>query len=175
LLHKDFGYSAGTTITNTGFITSLNAIGQDDTSSGRTGNSILVRNIAMRFKLEINTAVTLDSQVMLMLIQDTQQVSDTNPTISDVLTTVTPESFLNLNNAGRFRVVWRKTYTLSVAGGGRPAVEVVKYFKVYDHIRYNGNGVNDIQKNGYYLIAVSSENTNYPTIVGSTRVGYHDN
>jgi hypothetical protein len=175
MLHKDFSYSAGTTITNTGFITSLNAISQDDTASGRTGNSILLRNIAMRFKVEVNPAVTLDTSVLFMLIKDTQQTADTNPSISDVLNTLTPESLLNLSSSGRYKILWRKTYMLTPASGGRPAIEIVKYFKVYQHIRFNGTSGNDIQKNGYFLIALSSENTNYPTIVGSSRIGYHDN
>lgn len=174
MLHKDFAYSAQT-ITNSGFITSLNAIDQDDTSSGRTGNSILVRNLAMRYKLEINSSVTLDTSVMLMLIQDTQQIGDTNPTLAGVLQSVTPESLLNLSAAGRYKVLWRKTFILTPASGGRPAIEVVKYFNLYSHVRFNGTTGNDIQKNGYYLIAVSSENANYPTITGSARVGYHDN
>lgn len=173
--HKDFSYSAGTPVSSTGFVTHLTAVAQDDTSAGRTGNSMLLRNISMRFKLDVNPSVTTNSSVLLMLVKDTQQIGDTTPAITDILTTATPESLLALGTAGRFKVLWRKTYILTNVAGGSSAREVVKYFKIYDHIRYNGTASSDIQKNGHYFIAVSNESTNTPFIAGTSRIGYHDN
>lgn len=175
MLHKDFAYSAGTTINGTGFVTHLTALGQDDTSSGRTGNSILLRNMNYRFKLEVNASVTLDSSILMLIFMDTQQISDTAPVITDVLTTSTPESLLALGTAGRFKLMSRKTYILTPATGGRPALEIKGYFNIQKHIRYNGTASTDIQKNGLYIAFLSSESTNTPTIVGSARIGYHDN
>lgn len=106
---------------------------------------------------------------------DTQQISDTSPVLTDVLTTATPESLLNLSNAGRFKILYRKTFIVTPATGGRPAIEITKFFNLQKHVRYNGPATTDIQKNGLYIAFVSSETVNYPTIVGSSRIGYHDN
>jgi len=175
MLHKDFNYSAGTAVSSTGFVTHLTAISQDDTVSGRTGNSLLLRNISMRFKIEVNPSVTTNSSLLLMLVKDTQQIGDTTPSITDILASAAPESLLALGTSGRFKIIWRKTHILTNLAGGRSAIEVVKYFKLYDHIRYNGTASSDIQKNGYYLVAISNEATNVAYIAGTSRVGYHDN
>lgn len=175
MLHQDFTYSAGTTITNTGFVTNITALAQNDTSSGRTGNSILLRSIYYRFKIEINAAVTSNTTVLMMLIKDKQQASDTAPLPGEILSSLRTEALLNLDYVGRFKILKRKTITLTPASGGQPVKEIVNYRKIYDHVRFNGTTTSDIQKNGHYLLFLSSENTNYPTIQGTCRIGYHDN
>lgn len=175
MLHKDFAYSAGTSIPNTGFITNITALAQGDTTDQRTGNSILLRSLSYRYKIEINSSVTSNTAVLFMLVKDTQQLSDTSPSVTDILTSATPESLMNLTTAGRFKILKRQIILLSPASGGSPAKEISGYRKIYDHVRYNGTASSDIQKNGYYVIMLSSENTNYPTVAGSMRIGYHDN
>ncbi|UOF78301.1 capsid protein [Circoviridae sp.] len=175
MLHQDFSYSAGTNITNTGFITNITALSQGDSSSTRTGNSILLRSIYYRFKIEINPSVTSNTTITMLLLKDKQQTSDTSPLPGDILSSLRTEAMINLDYAGRFKILKRKTFYLTPSSGGQPVKEIVGYRKVYDHVRYNGTASTDIQKNGYYLLFISSENTNYPTIQGTTRIGYHDN
>jgi hypothetical protein len=175
MLHQDFSYGVGTTITNAGFVTNITALAQNDTSSGRTGNSILLRSIYYRFKIEINSAVTSNTSVTMLLVKDKQQLSDTTPLPGEILSALRPEAMINLDYAGRFKIIKRKTFYLTPSSGGQPVKEILGYRKIYDHVRYNGTGSADIQKNGYYLLFISSENTNYPTIQGTTRIGYHDN
>lgn len=174
MLHLDVSNSLGAATNASWHLTGLS---QDDTSSGRTGNSLLLRNIYIRGKIEINTAVTGNTRVLLALVKDKQQISDTIPAVADVFSSPTsPETMLSLNNSGRFKVLWRKTYVMSPATGGRNAIEVSKYWKLYDHVRYNGPNTADIQKNGYYLMVISSEiAANAPTVSITSRIGYHDN
>lgn len=172
MLHTDTSLTLGS---NQSQIFSLCQIAQNDTDSGRTGNSILLRNIYIRGLLEINTSVTANTRVMLALVKDTQQVADTTPAVLDVFNTQSPESMLKLGTSGRFKVLYRKTYVLSPASGGRNAIEFTKYWKVYQHIRYNGSANTDVQKNGYYLVVISSEVTNFPSVSLISRLGYHDN
>lgn len=172
MLHKDTVITLGS---NTSLITQIIDITQNDLDSGRTGNSILLRNIYFRGKLEINTAVTGNTRVSLILFKDKQQQSDTTPGVTDLLKSNDPDSMLNLSYSGRFKVLWRKTYALTPVSGGRNVVDFSKYWKVYDHVRYNGSASTDIQKNGYYLAIVTSEGVNYPTCTINARIGYHDN
>lgn len=173
--HKDFNYGAGTNVPNTGIVTNITGITQGDSDIGRTGNSILLRDITYRFKFEINPSVASNTTILLMLVRDNQQISDTNPGITDVLTTSTCESLLALGTLGRFSVLSRKLYTLTPATGGKPCVEVKGYMNLQKHVRYNGAASTDIQKNGHYLMMLSSETSNYPTLVGTIRISYHDN
>lgn len=173
MLHKDTTITMSSAQSN---ITSLVAIAQGDTDAGRTGNSLLLRNIYMRGSMNINASVTGNTRITLALVKDTQQSSDATPAVGDIFQSSTdPDSLLATGTFGRFKLLWRKTYVLTPVGGGRNVVNINKYWKVYDHIRYNGAASTDIQKNGYYLVAISSENTNYPGINFNARIGYRDN
>lgn len=173
MLHKDTAVTLGSQQSN---ILVISNPSQDDTASGRTGNSILLRNIYFRGTLQINTSVTANTRVSLALVKDTQQISDTQPAVTDIFDSATdPDSLLKLGNAGRFKIIWRKVYTLAPVAGGRNVIDITKYWKVYDHVRFNGPANTDTQKNGYYIVIITSENTNYPSVTLNTRVGYHDN
>lgn len=173
MLHKDVSFTPAAQFG----ITSLVGIDQGDTDSGRTGNSILLRSLYLRGSIQINPSVTGNTRIMLALVKDSQQISDTTPNVSNIFTSITdPDgALLNLNNAGRFKILWRQSYILTPSNGSRPAVEINKYFKLYSHVRFNGTTATDIQKNAYYLVMINSENTNYPSISITSRIGYHDN
>lgn len=175
MFHADFTYGPSTFIPNTGFITNITALTQGDGPNNRTGNSILLRSLSYRFKIEINPSVSSNTTCLMMIVKDTQQEPDGIPAVTTILQSSTTWSLMNLLNAGRFKIIKRRNYTLTPASGGRPSQEIKGYHKVYDHVRYNGTTTNDIQKNGYYMIWLSSETSNQPTIIGSTRIGYHDN
>jgi len=157
-------------------ITLLNGMSQGDGANTRSGNSILVRNITIKGFMEINGAVTGNTRIMIALVQDSQQISDTLPTVGDIFASATnPYSLLNTGNLGRFKVLKRWHYNLTPVAGGQN-VKALEYYKsVYFHTRYNGASTTDIQKNGLYLVYITSENTNHPNIDMNVRVGYHDN
>lgn len=150
---------------------------QGDNIGQRTGNSVLVRSLAVRGNVAINSAVTSNTRLTIMLIQDMQQVASTTPATSDILASGNdPDSLLSLTNAGRFKVLWRKNYLmLPQTSGSRNAIELQKYFNLYTHVRFNGTSSTAIQKGGLYLVVVSSESTNFPSGYMNVRLGYHDN
>lgn len=162
-------------ISTSGSVFPLTDISMGDGTAQRTGNSILVRSLSYRYSVEINSSVTNNTRVLMLLVQDTQQIADTTPTITDVLDSSTPESLLSRTNAGRFKVLKRKSFHLTPPSGGDPLKEHSGYLNLYSHVRYNGTTATDIQKGGYYLMFLSSETTNTPTVRGNFRLGYHDN
>lgn len=174
MLHLDTNFSAASVL-GSGAVSHLTAIAQGDTSAGRTGNSLLLRSLSYRFKLEINSSVTSNTTVTMIIFQDTQQVGDTSPAATDVLAQANTYSLLSTLTAGRFKILKRKSYLLTPASGGRPAIEQKGFMKLYSHVRYNGTASTDIQKNGLYVLFISSESTNTPTVNGTFRIGYHDN
>lgn len=173
MFKKDTSVTLGAAQSN---IVRLTDISQGDTVSGRQGNSILLRNITIKGKIEINAAVTGNSAVMIALVQDTQQVSDTTPAVADIFTAQNdPHTLLNVGTQGRFKVIKRWNYILTPAAGGANAKQLDYWKSLYTHVRYNGSGSTDLQKNQLYLVMITSENTNYPTIALNARVGYRDN
>lgn len=171
MLHNQ---SIGTTTTNNlGTITLLNGMAQNDTASGRTGNSILMRNVHLRLCFIQNTAA-VQTTYRVMLILDTQQVGDTNPTLTDILENASnPLSPLATASVGRFKVMKNWFFTTDDTKTQTKLIEYYKQFRF--HTRYNGPTGTDIQKNGLYLITLCDQSVNPATFQYSWKVGYHDN
>lgn len=162
-------------VSTSGTVIPLTNIPVGDGINNRTGHSILVRSLTYRFSLEISSAVTSNTRFLMLIVQDMQQVADTSPAITDILADTSPESLLNRNNLGRFKVLKRIPINLTPSSGGKPIAERSRYMNLYSHVRYNGVNGTDIQKGGYYLMMLSSEITNTPVVRGTFRIGYHDN
>lgn len=142
----------------------------------RQGNSILLKSIYIRGHVEINPAVTGHSRFSLAIVRDNQQIADTTPSLSDIFESATDsESMLLRSTAGRFSVIYRKTYILTPSSGGRPVVPIDKFIKLNKHVRFNGPNVSDIQKGSYFLCLLTSEGTNFPTLSIQDRITYYDN
>lgn len=161
-----------TTAPSTGVMTLLNGFTQNDTASGRTGNSVLMRNVHLRLGFIQNAAATTTTY-RVMLFWDTQQVGDTNPAVTDLLETTSPYSPLATANVGRFKVIKSWFFTTDDTKSQTRLLECYKDFRV--HTRFNGTANTDIQKNGLYLMAISDQAVNTPTYSYSWKVGYHDN
>jgi len=174
-VHKfDVGVST-TTVSNAGQIIQLNAIAQGDTAAQRTGNSILAKYLAGKFTILASSAAT-QTLFRFILFIDRQQVSDTAPAVTDILSSASTMSFLNNSQAGRFQVLEDKLFTYDVL---QKRTSLWKYYKSFAgsnlHVKFNGTAATDIQKNGIYMLLLSSEAVNQPQIIYSTRFGYHDN
>lgn len=168
--YKDTSYSAS--LSGSGAIMNLIDIPQGDTSEQRIGNSIKLTNVLIRGDAIINSADT-NSLVRLVLVRDLQQQGDSPPVWLDIFDTATPNTALNRNNAGRFKILADRRFTLSKNGQD---VHLFKIFKKLNfHVRYNGPLATDFQKNGLYLAWITGESTNLPTIDVTARVSYIDN
>jgi len=159
-------------------ISHLTKITQDDTVSGRTGNSILLKNISIKGSMQINSAVSISTRYSVALLMDTQQVGDGLPSNADIFKTETePQTLLLQSAVGRFKVLKRWNGYLGTAQGGG-SVKLFDHFYKFPlntHTRFNGIASTDIQKNGLYLSIITSESANHPTTLITSRLGYHDN
>lgn len=168
-----------TTIDQNGNLTNITAIAQGDTDAGRTGNSIFVRSLLLRWTAIINSTGTPDTTVRAMVVIDTQQISDTAPTFADILqvtaSVLAPITHLNDGNSGRFKVLYNKVININ-SGSNRNQTEEV-YLDIKSHVRYNGTASTDIQKGGIYYGFISDQSTagTVPTVNAVARLGYHDN
>lgn len=164
--------SATTYPNHLGDIIPLTNIAIGDTAVTRTGNSLFVRSIVMNMNCSQNASALDNTFIRMILFIDTQQVSDTTPTFSNILATTGPNALVNLDTAGRYKFLKTWEFALSTQN---PA-KVIKYYKnIRHHVRYNGSAATDIQKGGLYLAFVSSQTTNTPTLSYHVRIGYHDN
>lgn len=151
----------------------LTAIGQDDTPSGRTGNSILVKSINIKGSINLDSAGA-NTFGKLVVLMDTQQVGDTAPTWTDVYESSTPYSHINKNTAGRFSILY--SHNVKMIPTSESAVYNINInIPLQHHVRYNGTASTDVQKGGLYFMILSDRATAYPTLNYESRISYHDN
>ena len=160
-----------TAATSSGAVDHLSRIAQGDGDNNRTGNSILCKGLYVRGDFTMHASATT-TKIVAYLFRDKQQIGDSAPTITDLLTSADTESFLNPDTVGRFTVLKRKVIYLNT---DRPQSRFECYLKMRHHIRYNGTASTDIQKGGLFLALVSDQATNTPSTDLNFRVSYHDN
>lgn len=98
---------------------SICIVAQDDTEDGRTGRRITVKSIDIKGCCSITGAVAAANArdwVKLMLVLDTQTNKGATFNATDLLVSDAIESFNNLANKKRFRVLWADEFTLAIGG-----------------------------------------------------------
>jgi len=93
----------------------LVVVPQNDTESGRIGRRITVKSIWFKGNLEIATSASVtsaDDMVRLIVVQD-QQANGAAFTVAQVLEGSTYNSFKNLENERRFRILSDQTFAVN--------------------------------------------------------------
>lgn len=155
-------------------ITNLCAVAQGDGDAARTGNSIFCRSWNFSGSLIHNSSGATTQFVRISVIMDSQQISDTLPTYSNIYESSSPYAHLNSDTVGRYKVLFSQMYMVN--NSDKAAVPVRINLPMRHHVRYNGAASGDIQRGGLYLCIATDEPTaNYPTWQGEYRLSYHDN
>lgn len=149
----------------------LSPVGQDDTISGRTGNSILSKSLTGQFTCVTHASATASFTRVIFLL-DLQQVADTAPSISTILES-DYISQLAIASLGRYKVLYNQLITNDNVQHKSQVRKINLRFQ--HHIRYNGTASTDIQKGGIYMVVLSNEATNTPTLAYNMRLGFYDN
>lgn len=165
------------TITTTPTIVLLTGIAQGDTQSTRNGNSLRARYVNMKYTITIDPDAGT-SIVRVIMFRD--KVSDgTVPTAGEVLnlaSAIGNVAHYNVNNArSRFIIGYDRVHTLSI--NGVRGISGKFHRKVNQRIKYIGTDATQgsCNTNHYYLLLVSNEVAEPPTINASTTVSYVDN
>lgn len=151
----------------------LNNLGQGDTISGRTGNSVLMKHLSIRGYINFVGSPSA-SVVKMWIIIDTQQVADTAPLFADIFSNNDVISLLNTSNVGRFKIIKSQLFI-------NDSSVTQKQFNcdipLNIHARYNGTGTTDINKNGVYIIFTSNQAVAAPCPTAGyvSRISYYDN
>lgn len=157
--------------TTSASVINLCAVAQGVDINQRVGNEIKVMSV--NIKSVVNTFGSARS-FRTMLVQDTQQISDTTPTISDIFSYWSPNQYLlNMSNNKRFKILERSDIPygyMSIDTNGSlapftganpfPSMNLFHKFKYPLKVRYNGATSADGQKNLLYLVILcSNENS----------------
>lgn len=125
----------------------------------RTGNSIKIASLAIRFSATRETAVQTFAnihKVRIMLVLDKTPIVG-SLTLADVLEDSTsPGNIVSLLNyetfrAGRFAVLMDKTYSLT---NQNPQFTWKKYFRLNHHAKFNGTTGTAVSDNRMYMFVI---------------------
>lgn len=169
--HK-FDVNGGTTVNSTGSITHITGVAIGDTLSTRTGSSILDRDLHIRIVWQKGVAATI-TVTRFIIVQDKQQIADTSPAVLDILNSADVVSHYQPDIEGRFKILKDITTVLDISNVVKAADFKLDLSNV--HTGYNGINGSDIQKNGIYILMISNEPTNVPTISWISRFRFYDN
>lgn len=175
--YKDLEVSSGTTISWSGTTIHCTGVSQGDDVDGRQGNSILGRSLWIQ--LLFNANATSTSSYIRMIVYRDKMNQGATPLATEVLTPAlvssanAPLAPLNVDQTSRFQIMYDKRFIVS--SDSKDMVKVAKYLNFQNHVKFTGTAGTDEFQNHLYILLISNEQTNTPTVGGVIRFGYYDN
>jgi len=181
---KGFGVSRTGTLTNTEDVKHLTAIPQGDGNGARDGDHIMVTRVRMKAILASNNASNFQQMVRIVIVQNLRQQPDTDATMLSQFTSADLYGF-NLANQGfkNLLVHYDKVHAVPMGNetAATPTYQVgYKHIDINIPMRYpvkvsfNEAAATDIDRNGFYIIAVSQSSSNSPSLVYEAFVDFTD-
>lgn len=184
---------AATTINTSGLVTSasINLIPRGTSADERIGRQVTVRKIMVRGSIELRAQedpAQTANKFRVVLYLD-KQANGTAATWLDVMQSADIDSFRELENNKRFRILHDKFHTLNVGGGGQNSAGTKTWAEVYRHVEMYVDcniklefgdtatpTIADMRSGniGIMVIAREPQTTNTPRIEYITRLRYTD-
>lgn len=176
LVNSEYKYidsgTVGITFNNTGTVSYLTDVAQGLGDEDRIGNTILLKDIIFRCEIAMNATASATS-VRVILFCD-KETDGTSPTVTQVLETASYLSPLNQDSSKRFVVLHDIGFSMSIYNNRIISDKFYKELNI--HTRYDGSGatVADARQNQIFLLTISNEVTNVPTINYNSRIKFYD-
>lgn len=148
--------------------------------SDRIGRKIYIHEIYYRFDIQ-NILVSEDNKISVAIVQD-RQCNGAAPSALDVMDTNNFQSFLNMENSNRFKILYRKNVLLAARSannnGSYRSVEGRLRFKQPILINFDeadpGTGVGNLQSNNIFLMLYNGSTTTNASVRSNIRLRYTD-
>lgn len=160
-------------VSGTGTFTLLNGIAQGDSNNQRQGNSILLRSI------NINLLITMHDQaehtmVRCILFFD-KEANGATPLITDLLAGTGSLQNYNHNESSRFYVLSDFRISLSTTGVKETTRRIYRRLQRHTHYDSSTGNASDIVDYSLWLLCLSDEGTNTPTVSINSQLLFIDN
>lgn len=155
-----------------------NAIAKGTTDTTRVGNEVIVKSIRVRGFASVTPGTGVDQLHRYLVVWDVAP-SGASPAILDILNAVNVYSFINEDNAWRFRILFDETVALNSTAESGSIHELDRTLKVNRKIHFNDNSlgdIRDIQSGALFFIAIgtSAAGATAGTFTGNSLVEYID-
>jgi hypothetical protein len=172
--HLDTAISSG--VSSTGAVVYLGAIPQGDGTTSRDGNSVKLKGGALRLVGTMNTSASR-TMTRIMVVLDTRNAGS-NPAIADILTSSSVTAQPNLvSEPGRYVILHDFCVGTSITGQQIFSHAISLDALVDVHLVFSGTAgtVADATGPAVFLVMVSNEPTNTPSVSGVGRLLFLDN
>lgn len=171
--YKFLDDTSTTTVSSAGSIdATICTLAQGDTVNNRNGNSIKVTSHLLRYTITRNSLADTTS-IRLVLFTDVSSAG-VGPSVTDVLQNASVLSPLNQVNGSRFKILMDRHYSLS---SDRPIITSQYFKKMNHHIKYLDATANSssLGQGPIYMLMISNQATNTPTLAFQSRMRFLDN
>lgn len=175
-------------ITSSGVAVHMTPIAQGDALEQREGNSVCVNSVSVRGVFTQQTDAPTTGAARILVVVDRQQIADTTPSPSDVITDAIiggANPVINYPNRAfleRFRILFMSKifdFKRLVLDSDIATVPTQSPYIEWDwtgalKVLFNGTASTDIQKNGIYFIILTDSTSNTLDFSGVARIRYTD-
>lgn len=176
-INAEFHYNdvnATISATTTYSIILLNGLSLGDTSTTRTGQSIKMDRLDLRFYAEAN-ATTILNLVRVIVVYD-KQSNAASMTSADLLVSTNPNSPYTFGSQNRFTPLYDENFALNYNGTGIITKSLT--LPANQHVTYstsNAGTIADIITGGLFLLVASRDLANPPSFTYYSRLWFVDN
>nr|UOF80765.1 capsid protein [Cressdnaviricota sp.] len=158
---------------NTGGLTYLSGVAQGTTNITRVGNSLLAKSVLINIQCVINASATNTVVRLVLFVDHDNQGAD--PAVTTVLQSADSRAFINRLQGKRFSVLKDWQYVLNTSTNAQVNDKV--YLKLHHHIKYGGTDatVASALQGNVFLLSISDQAVNTPTVIVNSRLRYIDN
>lgn len=161
----------------------INGLAAGTQSTQRIGRKIVMKSLLVKFTLGCGTAgaTPFRGKLKASIVYDSQ-TNASAPVSTDIYLNATANSPMNLDNRGRFKVLWKRNWYLDQSGGmGASGCDTSKVCNLPVIFNSGSAGtVADIATGGVFLVLqslnanTSVTPTNYPDYAFTTRIRFAD-
>lgn len=164
---------AAVTQTSTATIANLNAIAQGDDDSERLGKTIKCLSFQMKGTAYFNVSAT--RSVLRIIVFRDNGFDGATPVITNLLSGtpyINAMRAIDPNDIARYTVLYDDVFDFCAS---KPIVNFEHYKKYDQHIKFDGVAAADTANGGLWILAISDEATNGPSVTVRTKIRYVDN
>ena len=157
---------------STATVTPLTGIAQGDDYNAREGRSILLKSIQVQGNIGQNNSATATLYRWIVFIDNDNTGSA--PTAAQLgITSVNSLRDPNPVNMKRFSILCDRLIRMD--DGSNQNFPIKWFHKLNHHAKFDGTTANDYAQGSVWLLTVSDQAINTPSITATSRVRYYDN
>ncbi len=171
--NKSFDSVITSVVTSNATVVNLSNIAQGSDQDNREGNRIRLLSMLIRLSVEVHASATA-SALRVMIVSDREQ-NGVDPTSAQLLQTATDFlSPVNRTAFGRFKFLYDKILVTNIGTSNALLTRKISR-KLSINTFYDASAAADAsnRKGNLYLVAVSNESTNGPTLDAAWRLVFN--